>query len=254
MAAVRGIAPVPSSSTGRRAAPSAPASTEAPASDRKRPLRQGARRCPQGRRCRRWSASAAVLVREAAVLVREAAVLVREAAVHVRDDRAGGRRQRRPHDPRGRLAGPPPADGDRCLGDRPAQRHLVDPLVADPPGVGGRDGTVSAITTTGSRSRAAWAMPLTALASPGPRVTTTDPGVPVRSAQVAAMIVAAVSPWARTKRIPAAAAAPTTSRFGPPPGTPNISRVPALASAPTIASAAGIASVQAVLASNEAPL
>ena len=28
--------------------------------------------------------------------------------------------------------------------------------------------TVSAITTTGSQSRAAWAMPLTALASPGP--------------------------------------------------------------------------------------
>ena len=43
-------------------------------------------------------------------------------------------------------------------------------------------GTVSAITTTGSRSRAACAMPLTALASPGPRVTTTAPGVPVRSA------------------------------------------------------------------------
>ena len=42
--------------------------------------------------------------------------------------------------------------------------------------------TVSAITTTGSRSRAACAMPLTALASPGPRVTTTVPGVPVRSA------------------------------------------------------------------------
>ena len=42
--------------------------------------------------------------------------------------------------------------------------------------------TVSAITTTGSRSRAACAMPLTALASPGPRVTTTAPGVPVRSA------------------------------------------------------------------------
>src|SRR5215469_14462578 len=70
-------------------------------------------------------------------------------------------------------------------------------------------------------------MPLTALASPGPRVTTTAPGVPVRSAQVAAMIVAAVSPWARTKRRPASAAAPTTSRFGPPPGRPNSSRVPA---------------------------
>ncbi len=107
-------------------------------------------------------------------------------------------------------------------------------------------------------------MPLTALASPGPRVTTTDPGVPVRSAQVAAMIVAAVSPRARTKRSPAAAAAPTTSRFGPPPGTPNISRVPALASAPAIASAAESAGpeptgtapseARAVLASNEAPL
>jgi hypothetical protein len=42
--------------------------------------------------------------------------------------------------------------------------------------------TVSAITTTGSRSRVACAMPLTALASPGPRVTTTVPGAPVRSA------------------------------------------------------------------------
>src|SRR5690242_21035725 len=67
------------------------------------------------------------------------------------------------------------------------------------------DGTVSAITTRGSRSRAACAMPLTALARPGPRVTSTAPGTPVRSAQVAAMIVAAVSPWARTKRSPAAA-------------------------------------------------
>src|SRR5262249_12128022 len=36
-------------------------------------------------------------------------------------------------------------------------------------------GTGSAITTTGSRSSAACAMPLTALASPGPRVTTTAP-------------------------------------------------------------------------------
>jgi hypothetical protein len=55
-------------------------------------------------------------------------------------------------------------------------------------------GTVSAITTTGSRSRAACAIPLTALASPGPRVTTTLPGTPVRSAYAAAMITAAVSP------------------------------------------------------------
>ena len=109
--------------------------------------------------------------------------------------------------------------------------------------------TVSAITTTGSRSSAACAIPLTALASPGPRVTTTAPGAPVRSALVAAMIVAAVSPCARTKRSPAASAAPTTSRLGPPPGTPNISRVPARASAATIAPAAG----EAVLASNEAP-
>ena len=108
---------------------------------------------------------------------------------------------------------------------------------------------MSAITTTGSRSSAACAIPLTALASPGPRVTTTAPGAPVRSALVAAMIVAAVSPCARTKRSPAASAAPTTSRFGPPPGTPKISRVPAPASAATIAPAAG----EAVLASNEAP-
>src|SRR5216683_4336691 len=98
-------------------------------------------------------------------------------------------------------------------------------------------GTVSAMTTSGSRSSAAWAMPLTALASPGPRVTTTAPGAPVRSAQVAAMIVAAVSPWARTNRSPLAAAAPTTSRFGPPPGIPNSSRVPAADSAPTMAAA-----------------
>ena len=113
---------------------------------------------------------------------------------------------------------------------------------------GAADGTVSAITTRGSRSRAACAMPLTALARPGPRVTTTAPGVPVRSAQVAAMIVAAVSPRARTKRSPAAAAAPTTSRLGPPPGTPNTSRVPALASAATIALAGS------ALVFNEAPL
>ena len=109
--------------------------------------------------------------------------------------------------------------------------------------------TVSAITSTGSRSSAACAMPLTALASPGPRVTTTDPGTPVRSALVAAMIVAAVSPWASTNRSPAASAAPITSRLGPPPGTPNISRVPARTSAATIASAAA----EAVLDSNEAP-
>ena len=51
------------------------------------------------------------------------------------------------------------------------------------------------------------------------------------------MIAAAVSVWASTKRSPAAAAAPTTSRFGPPPGTPNITRVPAPASAATIAAA-----------------
>ena len=113
--------------------------------------------------------------------------------------------------------------------------------------------TVSAITTTGSRSSAACAIPLTALASPGPRVTTTAPGTAVRSALVAAMIVAAVSPCARTKRSPAASAAPTTSRLGPPPGTPNISRVPARASAATIAPAAPAAG-EAVLASTEAPL
>ena len=100
-----------------------------------------------------------------------------------------------------------------------------------------RAGTVSAMTTTGSRSSAAWAMPLTALASPGPRVTTTAPAAPVRSAQVAAMIVAAVSPWARTNGSPLAAAAPTTSRFGPPPGIPNSSRVPAAHSASTMAAA-----------------
>src|SRR3989442_13359253 len=51
--------------------------------------------------------------------------------------------------------------------------------------------TVSAITTTGSRSSAACAIPLTALARPGPRATTTAPGVPLRSALVAALIVAA---------------------------------------------------------------
>ena len=52
----------------------------------------------------------------------------------------GRRRQRHPDDPRGHLAGVPSADGDRRLGDRPAQGRLVDPLVADPAGVGGRDG------------------------------------------------------------------------------------------------------------------
>ena len=95
--------------------------------------------------------------------------------------------------------------------------------------------TVSAMITTGSRSSAAWAIPLTALASPGPRVTSTAPGAPVRSALVAAMMAAAVSVCVSTNRRPAAAAAPTTSRFGPPPGTPNMTRVPARASAVTIA-------------------
>ena len=51
------------------------------------------------------------------------------------------------------------------------------------------------------------------------------------------MMAAAVSPWVRTKRHPAASAAPTTSRFGPPPGTPNMTRVPAAARAATIAAA-----------------
>ena len=49
------------------------------------------------------------------------------------------------------------------------------------------------------------------------------------------MMAAAVSVCVSTKRSPAAAAAPTTSRFGPPPGTPNMTRVPARASAVTIA-------------------
>src|ERR1700726_2755695 len=51
------------------------------------------------------------------------------------------------------------------------------------------------------------------------------------------MITAAVSVCASTKRRPDAAAAPTTSRFGPPPGRPNTSLVPASASAVTIAAA-----------------
>src|SRR5579862_6372714 len=51
------------------------------------------------------------------------------------------------------------------------------------------------------------------------------------------MITAAVSVRASTKRRTAAAAAPTTSRFGPPPGRPNITVVPASASAVTIAAA-----------------
>src|SRR5580658_4933811 len=51
------------------------------------------------------------------------------------------------------------------------------------------------------------------------------------------MITAAVSVRASTKRRPAAAAAPTTSRLGPPPGRPNTTLVPASASAVTIAAA-----------------
>ena len=62
------------------------------------------------------------------------------AVVHIGDHRSWRQRQRRPDDPGGHLAGVPPADGDRGLGDRPAQGRLVDPLVADPAGVGGRDG------------------------------------------------------------------------------------------------------------------
>ena len=58
------------------------------------------------------------------------------------------------------------------------------------------------------------------------------------------MITAAVSVWVSTKRSPAAAAAPTTSRFGPPPGTPNITRVPVAASAVTIAEAPTAAGVR----------
>src|SRR5579859_1549241 len=51
------------------------------------------------------------------------------------------------------------------------------------------------------------------------------------------MITAAVSVCASTKRRPAWAAAPTTSRFGPPPGRPKTILVPASASAVTIAAA-----------------
>ncbi len=54
-------------------------------------------------------------------------------------------------------------------------------------------GTASVTTSIGTRSSSAWATPLTALAAPGPRVTTQAPGKPVSSPYVAAMIAAAVS-------------------------------------------------------------
>ena len=208
---------------GRRAARSASASTA------RLPGRGVLRRprlwasTPPGRRCR--------LIRRRRQPVSRPVLLGRGAVVHVRDDRAGRRGQRRPQTACAAARGPETVTAALAT-DRPSAVWSIRWWLIRPASAAA---TVSAITTTGSRSSAACAMPLTALASPGPRVTTTDPGAPVRSALVAAMIVAAVSPWARTKRSPAAAAAPTTSRLGPPPGTPNISRVPALASAATIA-------------------
>ena len=80
--------------------------------------------------------------------------------------------------------------------------------------------TQSVMTTMGWRSRRAWAAPLTALAAPGPRVTTKALGCPVSSAVTPAMMAAAVSVWVRTNRQPADSAAPTMSRLAPPPGTP----------------------------------
>src|SRR4051794_40280412 len=60
------------------------------------------------------------------------------------------------------------------------------------------------------------------------------------------MMQAAVSPWARTNGIPAAAPAPTFSRFGPPPGRPNSRSTPARASSPirSRARSAAIGSVE----------
>ena len=100
--------------------------------------------------------------------------------------------------------------------DRRGDGELVQALVGDPVALPGRHRSLS--SSSGARSRVAWASPLTALVSPGPRVTTAAPGVPVSSPNAPAMTQAAVSPWARVNGMPCAAAAPIMSRFGPPPG------------------------------------
>ena len=88
------------------------------------------------------------------------------------------------------------------------------------------DDTQSVTTMIGWRSRCAWATPFTALAAPGPRVATHAPSRPLNSAVTPAMIAAAVSVWVSTNRQPDASAAPTTSRFDPPPGTPKTVSTP----------------------------
>lgn len=62
-------------------------------------------------------------------------------------------------------------------------------------------------------------------------------GLPTNRPYVAAAIAPAVSPWCNTKRNPAAVAAPITSRFGPPPGTPNTVSAPSRRTAAIRASA-----------------
>ena len=140
-------------------------------------------------------------------------------------------------DGRGRgLAGPVPADRDDGLGDH-ATRGPPDRVAGD------RSGPHRpAAPCRPSPRRGADPVPRELCRrrrwrARGPGVTTAAAGRPVRSAYVAAMITAAVSVRASTKRRPAIAAAPTTSRFGPPPGRPNITLVPASASAATIAAA-----------------
>ena len=94
-------------------------------------------------------------------------------------------------------------------------------------------------------------MPLAALPTPGPRVTTTAPGLKLSSASVAAMMTAAVSCRARTKGMPCAAAASIRSRLEPPPGTPYSRGTPAARSAAATASAPVML---AVAASPRAPM
>ena len=94
-----------------------------------------------------------------------------------------------------------------------------------PPGRRWSAVTQSLTSSSGARSRVAWASPLAALVTPGPRVTTATPGVPVSSPKAPAITQAAVSPWARVNG--RSGAAPIRSRFGPPPGSPNNRRTPA---------------------------
>jgi hypothetical protein len=83
-------------------------------------------------------------------------------------------------------------------------------------------------------------MPIAALATPGPLVTNTAPGAPVRSAVTAAMITDAVSCRASTNGRKLAFAPSIRSRLEPPPGTPKMRATPICRSASATTKAARV--------------